>query len=83
MDLRLGFLARARLGLLRRDLEVAGLAAVGQDGLGLAVGQGTVDLVPGHVFSVFCRPNRGERKHREKISDIVILLQTLIQSSLE
>lgn len=54
MNLRLRFLRRRLLLLLCWVLKVAGLPAVGEDGLGLTVRQRTADLISGPIFSRLC-----------------------------
>ena len=54
MHLRLWLFGRSQLGLLCRDLEVAWLPSVGEDGLGLTVGQRTIDLISGRVLRRLC-----------------------------
>lgn len=54
LNLRLGFLGRSLREFLCWDLKVARLPAIGEDGLGMTVGQRTIDLISGQVFSGLC-----------------------------
>lgn len=54
VNLQFWLFGRSLLELLCWDLKVARLPAVGEDGLGLTVGQRTVDLISGDIFTRLC-----------------------------